>query len=113
MPHKAAEAVLSRGVRTAVLKLSGEGCAIYTREVQHLCPAFDIEARDTTGAGDCFVAGFLASMLKGASLADAGRFANAVAALSVQKMGAVEGVLSTVEVEAWMKSTSLRFSGKS
>ena len=53
---------------------------------------------------DCFVAGFLSALLRGADLAEAGRFANAVAALSVQKIGAVTGVPPRAEVEAWMLS---------
>ncbi|HEX3880157.1 MAG TPA: carbohydrate kinase family protein, partial [Bryobacteraceae bacterium] len=60
-PRKAAKFLLERGVRTAVLKLGARGCAIYTGADEILCPAFDVEAKDTTGAGDCFVAGFLAA----------------------------------------------------
>ncbi len=107
-PDVAAEAVLSRGVRTAVLKLSGRGCAVYTQDSRIVCPAFKVEAQDTTGAGDCFVAGFIAARMEGASLAKAGRFANAVAALSVGKIGATEGVLPVAEVEAWMLTTPFR-----
>lgn len=100
--------VLARGVRVCVLKLGSRGCAIYTADREILCPAFDVEVRDTTGAGDCFAGGFLAARQRGASLADAGQFANAVAALSVQKIGAVEGILPTAETEAWMRATPLR-----
>ncbi len=67
-----------------------------------------MDVKDTTGAGDCFVAGFLAARQRGASLADAGHFANAVAAFSVQRMGAVEGVLPLAETESWMRSARLR-----
>jgi sugar/nucleoside kinase (ribokinase family) len=67
-----------------------------------------VKAIDTTGAGDCFAAGFLAATLDGASLAEAGRFANAVAALSVQKIGAVTGVLSKPDTERWIAETPTR-----
>ena len=106
--REAARVVLGKGLRTAVMKLGGRGCAIYTDGCEILCPAFAVEVRDTTGAGDCFAAGFIAAMLKGASLDEAGRFANAVAAMSVQNMGAVSGVVSYADTEAWMKTARLR-----
>lgn len=107
-PAQIAKAVLAKGLGTLALKLGSRGCAIYTQEREILCPAFNIKAVDTTGAGDCFVAGFLTASLDGASLAESGRFANAVAALSVQKIGAVTGVLSKTETERWMNQTSMR-----
>ena len=107
-PRCAATCVLSRGVKTAVLKLGSRGCAICTHEQEIRCPAFDVIVQDTTGAGDCFVAGFLAAYLDNASLQDAGQFANAVGALTVQKIGAVNGVVSKKEAEEWMRTAKLR-----
>jgi sugar/nucleoside kinase (ribokinase family) len=103
-----AKSVLAKGARRLALKLGSRGCAIYTQDREILCPAFDVKAIDTTGAGDCFAAGFLAATLDGASLAEAGRFANAVAALSVQKIGAVTGVLSKPDTERWIAETPTR-----
>jgi len=108
-PATGAEVVRRKGVRTAVMKLGGRGCAIYTGGHEILCPAFEVKAVDTTGAGDCFVAGFLTARQRGASWAEAGRFGNAVAALSVGKLGAVTGVLSLDETEAWMKSAPVAY----
>ena len=107
-PAEGANVVLNKGVHIAVMKLSGRGCAIYTEGREIICPAFDVQAVDTTGAGDCFVAGFLTARQRGASWAEAGRFANAVAALSVGKLGAVTGVLPLEETEKWMKSAPVR-----
>ncbi|MBV9264683.1 MAG: hypothetical protein JO061_00800 [Acidobacteriaceae bacterium] len=73
-----------------------------------MSPAYDVSVKDTTGAGDCFAAGFLASWLDGASLREASQFANAVGALSVQAIGAVNGILSKRETAAWMASAPLR-----
>lgn len=107
-PAIGAEAVLRRGVKTAVMKLGERGCAVFTGAQEIRCPAFDVCARDTTGAGDSFVAGFLTARQRGASWPEAGLFANAVAALSVQKLGAVAGVVSLRETQVWMKSARLR-----
>lgn len=102
----AARILLDRGVGTAVMKLGARGCAIYTAATEVHCPAFDVEAKDTTGAGDCFVAGYLAASLYG--IADSGRFANAVAAWSVQSVGAGAGVRSFEDVESWMHTAAVR-----
>ena len=107
-PAVAGPFFVKRDVGTAIMKLGARGCAIYTRDGELSCPAFDVEAKDTTGAGDCFVAGFLAARLRGASLADAGHFANAVAALNVQQVGGSAGVRSSAEVQAWMRTAKLR-----
>jgi sugar/nucleoside kinase (ribokinase family) len=72
------------------------------------CPAFDVPVVDTTGAGDCFVAGFLAALLGGASYQQAGLLANAVAALTVQRVGGVSGAPSLSEVEAWIRTAPRR-----
>lgn len=107
-PAQVAKVVLPKGLGILALKLGGQGCAIYTQDREIVCPAFDVKSIDTTGAGDCFVAGFLAATLDGASLAEAGRFANAVAALSVQKIGAVSGVVSKADTERWIAQAIMR-----
>lgn len=98
----AARFLMNRGVREVVIKLGRRGCAIYREDEEVVCPAFTVDSVDTTGAGDCFVAGFLAARRRGYSPASAGLFANAVGALTVQCIGAVEGVLSEEGVLAWM-----------
>jgi sugar/nucleoside kinase (ribokinase family) len=105
-PAQGARVVLGKGVRTAVMKIGGRGCAIYTDEKEILCPAFRVPVKDTTGAGDCFVAGFLDARQRGASWAEAGEFGNAVAAFSVRELGAVRGVVSREETEAWMSTAA-------
>ena len=49
------------------------------------------------------MAGFLAARQRGYSTARAGLFANAVGALTIQRIGAVEGVLPEDGVLAWMR----------
>jgi sugar/nucleoside kinase (ribokinase family) len=105
----AASILLESGVSLVVVKLGHRGCAIFGRE-EVTCPAFPVDAVDTTGAGDCFVAGFLAARQQRLPLHEVGQFANAVGALSVQQIGAVEGVLPENEVRNWiaLRSESVR-----
>ena len=107
-PSRAAEIVLAKGLRTAVLKLGGAGCAVFSEGEEIRCPAYEVKVKDTTGAGDCFVAGFLAALLDGASLNEAGQFANAVAALSVGEVGAVNGLQPRTQTAEWMRTARLR-----
>lgn len=107
-PRQAASALLSRGAGMAIMKLGPRGCAIFTNQEEIRCPAYETGVRDTTGAGDCFVAGFLSACLRGASLAEAGQFANAAGALAVQKIGATAGLLPLPEIEQWMRVTPLK-----
>jgi sugar/nucleoside kinase (ribokinase family) len=101
-PATAAARFFEAGVGEVVLKLGREGCALFTPESHWRFPAYAVPVLDTTGAGDCFVGAFLAALARGRSHHDAARFANAVAALSIQQLGAVEGLLSWEETERWM-----------
>jgi sugar/nucleoside kinase (ribokinase family) len=101
-PRQAARAIRSAGARQVVLKLGAAGCAVFSRDGECSIPAFRCEAIDTTGAGDCFTGGFLAAIHRGASLASAARFANAVGALSVSALGATAGLLDYEGACAWI-----------
>jgi sugar/nucleoside kinase (ribokinase family) len=89
---------LERGVGLVITKLGARGCLINKVNI----PGFTVDVVDTTGAGDCFVGGFLAAMGRGMPVAEAARFANAVGALSVQELGAIAGVRSFEETLEWM-----------
>lgn len=101
-PKAAARCLLDGGAGTAVIKLGARGCAIYTHASEILSPAFDVPAKDTTGAGDCFVAGFLSALVEGATLADAARRANALGAITVQHTGGASGIRDGIDLDAWL-----------
>jgi sugar/nucleoside kinase (ribokinase family) len=63
---------------------------------------------DTTGAGDVFRAGFLFALLRGWSTEDTLRFANAAAAVSCTRLGALGGIPSLHEVEELVASGNVR-----
>ena len=47
---------------------------------------------DTTGAGDCFLGGLLAGLIRGMSPADAGKLGSATGACCVTRLGATAGI---------------------
>jgi len=106
--EQAACRMQAMGARDVVIKLGREGCAVFTPEAAARRPSFEVDVVDTTGAGDCFVGGFLAALSRRASYSEAARFANAVGALSVQCLGSVNGIRSFAETEAWLQTAVTR-----
>lgn len=79
----------AQGVPQVAVKLGAQGALCSEDgQITHL-PAYPVQAVDATGAGDCFAGNLLARLAAGQSLAEAARYANAAAALSVQGHGAV------------------------
>ena len=69
-PQAGAQALLERGCRLVVVTLGSQGAwAIDARHRLHQ-PALPVRAVDTVGAGDCFFAGFIASLERQGALAD-------------------------------------------
>lgn len=106
-PSRAARVFRDRGARAAVVKLGAAGCAVFSEAGELRVPGFQVEAVDTTGAGDCFAGGFLAGLQRGLDMAGAARLANAAGALSVSRLGAVTGLLPFAETLEWMRSAPL------
>jgi sugar/nucleoside kinase (ribokinase family) len=71
------------------IKLGGEGCMISDgTSIRHIDPIRVNNVVDTTGAGDGFVAGFVAATLKGYAPFEAAYIGNAVAADCITALGA-------------------------
>ncbi len=65
-------------------------------------PAFVVDVKDTTGAGDAFHAGFLYGLLTGRDLDDCLVAANAVAAMNCTRIGARGGLPTRRELEDFL-----------
>ena len=84
--------------------LGEDGVLIYVRGQFIHSPAFAIECRDTTGAGDAFHAGFIYGLLTGLTIEETLRFANAVAGLKCLAVGARTGLPTLNEAMAFLTS---------
>ena len=62
-------------------------------------PGIQVQAVDTTGAGDTFSAAFCVALAEGRSLEDAVRFGNTAAGLAVTKYGVIEAIPYRRDVE--------------
>jgi sugar/nucleoside kinase (ribokinase family) len=71
-------------------------------------PAFMVHAVDTTGAGDVFRGGFIYALVNGQPMDQALRTANAAAAVSCTRLGALNGVPTLAEVRELLAVNVLR-----
>lgn len=91
------------GVTTCIATLGAAGALVSTAESQYFVPAFSVEAVDTVAAGDSFNGALAVAVTEGQELSQAVRFANAMAALTVQKAGAIPSLHTRPEVEAFLR----------
>jgi ribokinase len=88
------------GPQSVVLKLGDRGSFYYDGQSELFSDAFQVTARDTTAAGDVFNAALAVALAEDRPIAEALRFANAAAAISVTRAGAQSSVPSRAEVDA-------------
>ena len=99
---QAADALLAKGVKTAIITLGEKGLMIATGESKEMIPNNKVEAVDSTAAGDAFTGSLAYGLAEGKSLKDAALYANAVAAISVTRYGAQPSMPTKAEVDAFI-----------
>jgi sugar/nucleoside kinase (ribokinase family) len=85
------------------ITLGSRGAILLDGDRLYQAPAFQVEAVDTTGAGDVFRGALIVAMLRGDGPEDMLRFANAAAGISCTRLGAINGVPSLEETEALLR----------
>jgi sugar/nucleoside kinase (ribokinase family) len=95
---EAAAEILAAFCPLVVIKQGACGALARTRELQIQSPALDVAVLDTTGAGDCFNAGFLYSHLRGDPLETSLRYGNICGGLSTTTHG-TEATPTAAEIE--------------
>ncbi len=104
--RKAADAILALGVKRVIITLGAKGVYYTDGKTDFFAAAPKVKAIDTTGAGDAFN-GVLACMLaSNTDIAQAVRYANCYAALSVTKKGACAAMPTNEQVIEFMKADS-------
>lgn len=83
--------------------IGAHGAVVLEGDRFHIVPGFAVEAVDTTGSGDVFRGGFIYGLLNGWPIEQAVRFANAAAAISCTRLGAINGVPSMGDVQALLQ----------
>ena len=102
-PEESAAVLRSLGVGTVIIKCGSDGVYVDSPSFRGQIPAMAVDALDTTGAGDCFVACFIASTLKGCSVEEACRLSCRASSWSTLSLGASTAKLSWDVIDSLMK----------
>jgi ribokinase len=97
----AAARLISLGAGKVIITLGAQGSLFANGKGFEHFPAPKVKAVDTTAAGDTFVGGFAAALAAGKSEADAIRFGQVAAALSVTRAGAQPSIPTLSDVQAF------------
>jgi len=103
-PSRQCEVFLGAGCGNVLIKLGEEGCFLAAQGQRTRIPPCPAQCVDTTGAGDNFVAGFLAGLNRGMPPEEAARLGSGTAAVSIQEVGSNGGVKSYDQVVEHMRS---------
>ena len=102
--EEAALEVISAKVKNVVVTLGKEGALVVNSKNSTHVPPFEVDIVDTTGAGDAFNGGLAIAISEGKDLVESTKFANAVAALNVTKIGTAPAMPYREEVERFLKN---------
>jgi ribokinase len=110
-PQKAAEILVKKGIPIVIITLGKEGVLITTKKFQKKIPAYEVKkVIDTTGAGDCFNGAFCYGYwIEGWEIEKACKYANAAAALKIQKLGARTGMPSQSELIQFLREIDVNW----
>lgn len=97
---KAADFLLEKGVGNVLVTIGSRGAYLCTKKEHIHYPTVQTAAVDTTAAGDTFNGAFVVALSQNKTVADAIRFANAAASISVTRKGAQTSIPTKQEVEA-------------
>lgn len=90
----AAQKLRSYGAKIVIVKLGAEGCWIESDDISQLVPGIHVNVVDTTGAGDAFAAGLIASLLQSSDLTSACHAANQAGARVAAEYGCISAWLN-------------------
>lgn len=108
--ERAVSALWHQGMRLLVVTQGKAGCTYFTAKTSGHVPGFSVAVKDTTGAGDAFVAGMLSGLLIGeftweqAMIERALRMGNAVGAMSATHVGAMSSLPSREMVQSLLST---------
>jgi sulfofructose kinase len=100
--ERALRKLRTRHATMLCVTLGRGGSMILDGDTLHREPAFTVDAVDTTGAGDVFRGAFIYGLLRGEPPTSLLTFANAAAAVSCTRAGAIDAVPTLVDVRGMM-----------
>ncbi|MBG6237698.1 5-dehydro-2-deoxygluconokinase [Mycetocola sp. CAN_C7] len=105
-PHRAADALLDRGLDLAIVKQGPKGVLAKTRDQSVEVPPFPIDVINGLGAGDGFGGALCHGLVEGWDLERILSFANAAGALVASRRECSTAMPTTAEVEHLLQGTT-------
>jgi sugar/nucleoside kinase (ribokinase family) len=103
--EKNCKIIAESGPEIVVFTLGDKGCVGYTKsEGFFVEEGFKVNVFDTLGAGDVYHGAFLAGLVKGFSVRETARFANAVSAIKICYIGGRAGIPTFDVVDKFLKT---------
>tara|TARA_R110002095_G_scaffold57178_1_gene48955 strand:+ start:11120 stop:12052 length:933 start_codon:yes stop_codon:yes gene_type:complete len=91
------------GPRQAMITMAEQGAVVFDGETVETVPPFEINAVDSTAAGDAFAAGLAVRLAEQATLIDAVKFASAAGALAASGAGAQTAMPTREQIETLLQ----------
>ena len=102
---EAAGVFLNKGVKSVIVTLGRNGVYVKSSEFEGHIPAFGVDnVIDTTGAGDAFNGGLATALAEGRDIKSAAIFGNAVAAISVTRIGTAPAMPYRYEIDDFLST---------
>lgn len=102
--EKAADSLVARGLKNVIVTLGGQGSLLVTKTKTTFVRPFQVNAIDTSGAGDAFIGCFSCCYAETGNVPDAMKTASAFAALSVTKCGTQKSYPQKEEVLTFLRN---------
>ena len=96
------------GARVVGIKLGDKGSYVRSETEEITAPVYKVKAVNTLGAGDAWVAGFVAGVMQELTLAESALLGNATAAHCVMAMGAADGIRKLAVIKRFQKAQGLK-----
>lgn len=110
-PERQAEQILRYNPgMTVVITMGKEGSLVRTRDKIIQASSYQIEVVDPSGGGDAFTGGFIFGVMNGWNLTETLKFASAMGASAVRKIGCTTGVFTREEVSKFIQENEIKIS---
>ncbi len=96
-PNEISKVLHDYGISTIGIKMGENGSYVSTSNEKFYMPAYHVDIVDATGAGDAYVAGFLAGTVKGWDIKSTAELASATGAACVTAIGTTAGIQNLEE----------------
>lgn len=102
--RRAAGLLHDKGIRTVIITLGKQGALLFHEEQFELVKSPEVEAIDTTAAGDIFNGALAVAIAEGKPMKHAVQFACRAAAISVTRLGAQASAPMRAEVDEFLRT---------